>query len=247
MNRLANSSLATCVVCLSLAVPLAGCGQKDSGSASASNVAPGGGATPSGPTPQIAGDYTIKGTNPGGGDYTGSLSITKRGDVYQFSWKSGTATYDGVGVQSESTVGVAFSSGSNGKGCSVVHYKIAPNGALSGRWGEWGGNASGSENAARTSGTGLDGKYDVTGTRLDGKPYKGSLTVAAQGAGFLFDWNTGDVSQGFGIRMGSFVSVGIGGDQCGFVSYEVKPDGTLNGQWSSFKSKAIGTEVATKK
>lgn len=208
------------------------------------------GAIPSVPaaTPDIAGTYTIKGTNPGGGaPYTGGLVVTKRDKVLQFSWKSGTATYDGVGVQSENTVGVAFASGTEGKGCSVAHYKIEATGALSGRWGAWGANASGTETATRSGGPGaLEGAYAVTGARLDGKAYKGNLSVSAQGAGFLFDWNTGDKSQGFGIKKGSYVSVGIGGGQCGFVSYEIKSDGTLDGQWSTFKSKAIGTEIATK-
>ena len=76
--------------------------------------------------------------------------------------------------------------------------------------------------------------------------YKGSLTVATQGPGYLFKWNTGDTSEGFGIRRGDVVSVGIGGPECGFVSYDVRPDGSLDGQWSSFQSKAVGTEVATK-
>ena len=234
--------VATCGVAIAL---LAGCGNKASGDAGGQV---GGGAQPSGPAPEIAGNYSIRGTNPGGGAaYTGSLLITKRDKVYQFSWKSGAQGYDGVGVVTDNTVGVAFANGNDGKGCSVVHYKIDPSGALAGRWGAWGENASGTENATRDGGAGgLDGSYTVTGSRLDGAAYKGSLTVAAQGAGFLFSWSTGDNSQGFGIRKGSYVSVGIGGEQCGFVAYEIKPDGTLEGQWSSFKSKSIGTEVATK-
>ncbi|MEZ4314902.1 MAG: hypothetical protein R3F14_43365 [Polyangiaceae bacterium] len=222
-----------------------GCGSKGSGSDSAQ---PGAGPTPAAATPDIAGSYTVKGTNPGNsGDYSGSLVVTKRGDVYQFSWKTGATSYDGVGVQSESSIGVAFASGAEGNGCSVVQYKLGADGSLQGKWGQWGGNAAGTESATRSGGgTGVDGNYDVTGTRLDGKPYKGTLTVTPEGAGHLFAWSTGDASQGFGIQSGSSVSVGIGGGECGFVAYDVLPDGTLKGQWSSFKSKAIGTEVATK-
>ena len=234
-----------------LAACLSGCGNKGSGAAPESG-ANGAVNTPS-PTgaaaADIAGDYTVSGTNPGGASkYTGTLAITKRGEVYQFSWKSGGSSYDGVGVVTDRSVGVAFANGPNGAGCGVVHYKVGPGGALSGRWGAWGQDHSGAETASpQGSVSGLVGKYDVSGTRLDGKGYKGTLTVAAEGAGFLFDWATGDTSKGFGVKMGDFVSVGIGGDQCGFVAYEIKPDGSLSGQWSSFKSKAIGTEVATKK
>lgn len=245
MNR---SSKAVLLTVLGLAAAAAGgCGNKGDGG-SGSSPTPGGAAKPAGPAPEIAGEYTIAGTNPGGGSpYNGALLVTKRGDVYQFSWKSGGASYDGIGVQTENTVGVAFANGADGKGCSVIHYKVGADGALSGRWGEWGANASGTETATRSGGGDLAGTYAVNGTRLDGKAYKGSLTVSQQGAGYLFDWNTGDTSQGFGIRMGSFVSVGIGGDQCGFVAYEIKQDGTLDGKWSSFKSRDIGTEVATRK
>ncbi|MFO0589701.1 MAG: hypothetical protein U0441_19335 [Polyangiaceae bacterium] len=229
---------------------LSGCGNKGSGAAGNDTNNPAYVPPPStAAAADIAGDYTITGTNPGGASkYTGTLAITKRGQVYQFSWKSGGASYDGIGVVTERTAGVAFANGPNGAGCGVVHYKVGPGGALSGRWGAWGQDYSGNETATpQGSVSGLVGKYDVSGTRLDGKAYKGTLSVAAEGAGFLFDWATGDASKGFGVRMGDFVSVGIGGDQCGFVAYEIKPDGSLSGQWSSFKSRAIGTEVATKK
>lgn len=247
MNRFWTKSLGQIALCGATIALLSGCGNKGSGAGTEAGQAAGGVAPPA-PVAEIAGNYSIRGTNPGGGAaYTGSLLITKRDKVYQFSWKSGAQGYDGVGVVTDSTVGVAFANGNDGKGCSVVHYKIDPSGALAGRWGAWGENASGTENATRDGGAGgLDGTYSVTGSRLDGAAYKGSLTVAAQGAGFLFSWSTGDNSQGFGIRKGSYVSVGIGGEQCGFVAYEIKPDGTLEGQWSSFKSKSIGTEVATK-
>lgn len=243
MNRHISGLFLKALLGSALAVAAAGCGHKDSGAQPGSGAAP----APAGPAPEIGGEYTVKGTNPGGGDYTGSLSIAKRGGVFQFGWKSGASSYNGVGVQTDNSVGVAFSSGAAGKGCSVVHYKVGANGALAGRWGEWGNDNSGTETATRSGGgSGLEGKYDVTGSRLDGKPYKGTLSVAAQGAGFLFTWTSGETSEGFGVRMGDFVSVGIGGGECGFVAYEVKPDGTLNGQWSSFKSKAVGTEIATK-
>lgn len=247
MNRRTSRSLWQAAVCALLVAAAIGCGNKGSDASGNESPKPGGGASAPGVTPDISGSYTVKGTNPDGSAYTGSLQVTKRDQVVQLSWKVGGSSYDGVGVQTDDTLGVAFSSGTDGKGCSVVHYKVDQNGALLGRWGQWGANASGTESIARSGGAAtLDGTYDVTGTRLDGKSYKGSVTITTQGAGFLFNWTTPDTSQGFGIRDGSFVSVGIGGEQCGFVSYKVKPDGTLDGKWSSFKSRAVGTETATR-
>jgi hypothetical protein len=42
------------------------------------------------------------------------------------------------------------------------------------------------------------------------------------------------------------VAVGIGGARCGFVAYEIKSDGTLDGIWGGYGSDKTGTEKAAK-
>ncbi|MBX7060596.1 MAG: hypothetical protein K1X52_02980 [Pyrinomonadaceae bacterium] len=196
----------------------------------------------------IAGDYTVTGSNVDGqGRYEGSLTITPRDDVYQFSWLSGGKSSDGVGVMTGNKVAVAFTEGTDGKGCGVVLYKILPNGDLDGKAGYWGVNTSEGETGKRTKGTDLDGEYAISGKNTDGQSYDGTLKVAKDGDGYSFQWNTGSVLKGFGIRQGDTVSVGIGGPQCSFVSYEIKADGTLEGKWGGQTSKSFGTEVAKKK
>ncbi len=195
----------------------------------------------------ISGAYTIRGNNAdGGGSYGGALQVTKRDDVYQFSWTSQDRKYDGVGVQAENAVAVAFTEGTNGKGCGVVLYKVGQNGSLDGKAGYWGVNSAESETATRKSGSGLEGQYDVTGTNPDGKNYKGTLAVSKSGPGYTFAWNTGETHQGFGIQMGDKVAVGFGGSQCGFVGYDVKADGTLDGKWGGQGTTTVGSEIATK-
>src|SRR6266849_4981366 len=109
--------------------------------------------------PDIAGKYSVTGTNPNGSAYKGELEVIKHGDVYQFRW-SGGATYDGVGVQLGDVIAVAFTTGENGKGCGVVDYAITDDGAnLDGIWGYWGTNEKGTEKATRTSGAGIIGEY----------------------------------------------------------------------------------------
>ncbi len=189
----------------------------------------------------LAGDYDITGTNPNGSAYKGTLKIIKQDAVYQFVWKAGD-DYNGVGVQRDNTVAVAF----GGKGCGVVHYRIGADGALDGKWGQWGVNESGTETATRTAGTGLAGEYDVTGTNLLAKPYKGKLNVRQDGNIYLFKWETGDQSVGLGIRQDDFVSVGYGGAECAFVSYKIAPDGSLDGKWGGYGSKETGTEKAVR-
>lgn len=195
------------------------------------------------PPPDIAGKYNVTGRNPDGGVYKGTLEVIQHGDVYQFRWNAGTQ-YDGVGVANSAVVAVAFANGPNGKGCGVVDYEIAGDGALDGKWGYWGVNEAGSEKAARTSGSGLVGDYDATGKNPDGKEYKAKLTVEPAGNLYRFVWSNN--TDGMGIKQGANVAVGIGGARCGFVAYEIKSDGMLEGIWGGYGSDKTGTEKATK-
>jgi len=195
-------------------------------------------------TPDIDGQYNVAGTNPGGSPYRGTLEVIKHGDVYQFRWNVGQQ-YDGVGVSIGNIVAVAFANGADGKGCGVVDYAITGDGVLDGKWGYWGVDESGTENARRSTGSGLVGQYDANGTNPNGKQYKGTMTVRSEGGGYRFSWSNG--SEGFGIKQGNNVAVGIGGARCGFVSYQIKPDGTMDGIWGGSGTSRTGTEKATKR
>jgi hypothetical protein len=173
------------------------------------------------PAPDIAGKYNITGANPEGGAYKGTLEVITRGDVYQFRWNAGTQ-YDGVGVQNGSIVAVAYANGSDGKGCGVIDYDIASDGSLSGKWGYWGVNDSGTESATRTSGSSLVGEYDAMGKNPDGKQYKAHLIVEPAGNLYRFAWSNN--TDGIGIKRGDNIAVGIGGRRCGFVTYQVQTD-----------------------
>ncbi len=196
----------------------------------------------------ISGSYDITGMNENGaGAYKGTLAVTNRGDVYQFSWDTAGKKYDGVGVRTDNAVASAFASGDSGEGCGVVLYKIGADGSLDGKAGYWGNNSSETETAKRTKVSDLEGEYDVSGTNTGGQPYKGTLAVKKSGAGYTFSWKAGAPFEGFGIRQGETVAVGIGGNKCGFVSYEIRSDGTLEGKWGGYGSKSVGTETAKKK
>ena len=175
------------------------------------------------------------------------MTITKRGEVYQFSWNTGDAKYDGVGVQTENSVAVSYAAGTDGKGCGVALYKINSDGSLDGKSGYWGNDKSESEKAIRTAGTDLAGDYDVTGKNPDDKEYKAKLNILPSGPGFIFKW-TGDNSfDGIGVRQGNFVTAGFGGKQCSFVAYEIKSDGSLDGKWGGLGTVTFGSEKAIKK
>jgi hypothetical protein len=198
---------------------------------------------PPAPLPDIAGKYNVVGSNPNDSTYKGTLEIIPHGDVYQFRWNAGTQ-YDGVGVANGSVVAVAFTNGQNGKGCGVVDYEIGGDGELNGKWGYWGVDGAGSEKASRKGGSGLEGDYDATGKNPDGKEYKASLKVEPAGNLYRFVWSND--TDGVGLKQGSNVAVGIGGARCGFVAYEIRSDGTLDGIWGGYGSDKTGTEKATK-
>jgi hypothetical protein len=206
---------------------------KPTNSSSASKKAP----------PDIAGSYNIVGTNPSGTPYKGSLQIIPHRDVYQFRWSAG-GQYDGVGVENESIVAVAFTNGAEGKGCGVVDYVIQEDGALQGKWGYWSVDAGGTENATRISGSGLVGEYEATGKNPNGGDYKAKLNVSAAGNLYKFFWSNN--TEGLGIKRSNNVAVGIGGSRCGFVTYQINSDGTLDGIWGGSGSEKTGTERATK-
>jgi hypothetical protein len=191
----------------------------------------------------IAGKYNVTGTNPNGTVYRGTLEIIPHGDVYQFRWNAGTQ-YDGVGVVNGDVVAVSFAAGANGKGCGVIDYLIRNDGSLAGRWGYWGTDEAGSENATRISGSDLVGEYDATGKNPNATNYKAKLAVEPAGNLYRFVWSNN--TDGVGIRRANHVAVGIGGTRCGFVAYEIKPDGTLDGVWGGYGSDKTGTETATK-
>lgn len=233
-------------IALVIAVGL-GCNQLRSSEHAASNATTVA-STTSPPATDIAGTYDISGTNENGaGAYRGTLLVAPRGDVYQFSWDTAGKKYDGVGVRSGNTVGVAFAEGRSGEGCGVVVYKVAPDGSLDGKAGYWGTNSSETETAVRTKGTELEGEYAIKGRNTAGKDYTGTLAVKRSGAGYTFSWQAGSAFDGFGIRQDDMVTVGIGGNKCGFVGYQLKSDGTLDGKWGGYGSRSVGTEIAKKK
>lgn len=192
----------------------------------------------------IRGTYNVTGGSETGPPYQGTLQVITRGDVYEFKWDVGGSEYEGIGVINDKTVAVAWTNGSDGRGCGVVSYSILPNGTLDGIWGLWGTNDAGYERATRLRGSGLPGYYKVTGENPDESPYETTLTVTAVGRGYQFDW--GNNWSGFGIKQGNIVSVGFGGESCAWVVYDIKP-GVLDGVWGSYGSKNMGTEKAVKR
>lgn len=59
------------------------------------------------------GKYTIQGSNPGGGKYTGTVSVTRTGETYRVIWLVGGTRYIGTGIGNNNFIAVSYRSGSD--------------------------------------------------------------------------------------------------------------------------------------
>ncbi len=197
----------------------------------------------------LAGSYSIKGSSLDGKGYDGELVVTKRDDVYQMSWSVGGSKYDGVAVQNGNALAAAYTTGTDGKGCGAVIYKInQADDSLEGKWGEWGVNQVGTETATAMEKVEKSiGVFNISGTNGNGTSYKGKLGIRRDSEDvYQFAWDTGTKYIGTGVKMGDYLAAGSGSKQCGFVIYEVK-DGKLEGKWGVPGTTKLGAETALRK
>jgi hypothetical protein len=200
------------------------------------------------PTPgerEISGLFQVKGTWSGGLEpYTGTLSVEPQGDLYSFRWTLPKGNRVGTAVEYSDRVAATFAPTGEGKGCGVMLYKVTGDGMkLDGRSAMFGEQKFSVENATRTEGSNFEGKYSITGTTAEGKPYSGSLEIKKQGDGYLFLWKTDHQFGGFGTWRGPFAAVSFGGPQCSFALYNISGN-TLDGYWGGQKQITFGQETA---
>jgi len=88
----------------------------------------------------FSGTYSVNGTNPGVGAYTGKLTITPRGDVYDVSWWIAKQHYTGVGIVVNDTLSVSYTGGDR-SWLGIAAYRQRADGSLDGRWAVQGGAA----------------------------------------------------------------------------------------------------------
>lgn len=88
---------------------------------------------------EIVGTYDCLGENAGGGNYQGTVEISKKGDAYQLEWTIQGQKHQGIAILTDGVLasswiikraapgGVVIQGG-------VVVYKVEENGKLSGKW-----------------------------------------------------------------------------------------------------------------
>ncbi len=194
---------------------------------------------------EISGVFNVTGADVNGNDpYNGVLNIAPQGEVDSFRWTTTHGAHNGVGVQLGDATAASYANPGGGQRCGVALYKIASDGSLDGRIAMWGEYKFGTEKAVRVEGTGFVGKYNISGTANDGKPYTGTLKITKDGGGYDFEWQTGKGQVGFGTWKGSIAAASFGGHQCSFALYDIKGNGNMDGYWGGQKSVTFGTESA---
>ncbi len=91
----------------------------------------------------------------------------------------------------------------------------------------------------------VGGTYSVHGTNADGSSYSGTAEITWNGPACSISWQTGGSnSTGACLLTGnSFGAAYQLGDAPGLAVYELQPDGTLKGQWTTIGAPGIGSET----
>ncbi len=92
----------------------------------------------------------------------------------------------------------------------------------------------------------VGGKYAVQGTNFDGSKYGGSVEIlVSSNTTCRIVWHIGSgTSKGICMRVNdTFVAGYTLKGAVGLVSYQIKPDGTLDGIWTIADQDGAGTEV----
>lgn len=92
----------------------------------------------------IAGTYTVEGTNPGGqGRYAGEAKVEATGPTYQVTWTIGSQAQHGTGLLRDGHFAVVYLV--QGQPPGVAAYAVQPDGTLDGTWTGLGGAVVGQE------------------------------------------------------------------------------------------------------
>ncbi|GAB4029890.1 hypothetical protein GCM10028809_21650 [Spirosoma gilvum] len=174
---------------------------------------------------------------PNGNSYTGSLTISQAGQVFDVNWKTTAGNYNGLGLMADGKLFVGYGLGG---GCGIAVYKVdKATQKLEGAW-----TASGMNGATGTETlTGRDGLFDVVGTNPDGGVYRGKLTLQKTGDTFQAQWQVANQTyNGVGFISGDYVVIGYGpGQAFGTVEY-VLAGNKARGRWAMGGGSQFGIE-----
>jgi hypothetical protein len=91
----------------------------------------------------------------------------------------------------------------------------------------------------------VGGTYSVSGTNADGSSYTGTVEIILNGPTCSISWQTGGSSSvGTCLLTGNAFGASYQlGDTPGLAVYQLQPDGTLIGQWTTIGTTGVGSET----
>lgn len=184
--------------------------------------------------------YALEGTNPDGGNYEGTMTVTFGENTAQIVQETPGATLNGTGILQGSVISAVYGEDT----CGVMGYQVQDGGSLAGVWTMLGTDTVSTETALPIN---IAGAHSVTGTNPDGSEYTGTLDVAADNQVHTFTWTLGNGEiPGVGILRGNYAAVGFGGEDCSVASFFVLPSGSLSGLWTVVGKNTVGEEFAVR-
>jgi hypothetical protein len=93
--------------------------------------------------------------------------------------------------------------------------------------------------AAAASAQTVGGTYSASGTNADGSSYTGTAEITLNGPACSISWQTGTCLL-TGTAFGASYQLG---DTPGLAVYQLQPDGTLIGQWTTIGAPGVGSET----
>jgi len=99
--------------------------------------------------------------------------------------------------------------------------------------------------AASASAQTVGGTYAVSGANADGSSYTGTAEIILNGPACSISWQTGGSSSaGTCLLTGNAFGASYQlGDTPGLAVYQLQPDGTLIGQWTTIGAPGVGSET----
>jgi hypothetical protein len=91
----------------------------------------------------------------------------------------------------------------------------------------------------------VGGAYSVSGTNADGSSYAGTAEITLNGPACSISWQTGG-SNSAGTCLLTGTAFGASyqlGNTPGLAVYQLQPDGTLIGQWTTIGARGVGSET----
>ncbi len=91
----------------------------------------------------------------------------------------------------------------------------------------------------------VSGTYAVSGANADGSSYTGTAEIILNGSACSISWQTGGSSSaGTCLLTGNALGASYQlGDAPGLAVYQLQPDGTLIGQWTTIGAPGVGSET----